>query len=68
MKKPKTLTSVKLLVVLLIFGSFLLSAKIIYDQCRKASVVNPLLVEYYQPRLETDLVKKAAEALKKKNG
>ena len=65
MKKVRTQVLVKFFVVSTILIGFGLSAKIIYDRMTQAMTINSSLVEFYSPHLDTNLVKKAANYLKK---
>lgn len=64
MRKTNPKRAVKILILLLVAGLIVLSAKNIYDSLSRAGRVNEELVEPYRPHLDVELVKKAAEILR----
>ncbi len=66
MKNLKFDSLLKLLVVILVIGGFIITAIVVYDSLSRAARVDPALVESYRPHLDTNLIKKAAQALQEK--
>jgi hypothetical protein len=67
MIKSKSGLFIKLFVVFVVSASFILSARIIYKNLLRALKINPELVELYRPRIDKNLVRQAADALRKKS-
>ncbi|HUW21416.1 MAG TPA: hypothetical protein VMW41_01980 [Candidatus Bathyarchaeia archaeon] len=64
MNELKIVKVIKILVFILILGSWVVAGRVIYNNLYRATKIDPALVELYQPRLDTDLVKRAAEVLR----
>lgn len=64
MKKIKPKLAIKIIILILGGGLLIFTAQDLFRCLLRAEKVDEKFVQFYQPQLETELIKKAAEILK----